>query len=491
MANFKLEKAKQDTKAAVAGGKKVAKVLKATLKKKKVRETDAEGLAAAKAATTMTREQWQKHQVGMKAKWPQPAYMSESHPEGKGHTCYRDDTFELVTRWSAETKIAYRPHAKSPGSKSHVRYEHYGKAKTVGEALKLGSWPQDWCWDYERGYIKIIGPLRDEPIDISQVANDAELTAVDKAVYAWYRKELCRRLGLKLEDLLADKPSGESTIMRAHRLVSQREAKRVLAEADKAKRIISDADLTAVLNEWGFARNVTRLNVMQENIKWVWSDTLGLLRDRCGDIHLTKSTHQYPEVVQVMNRWLVDRLPADAKQFTYTSLNVNKDYNGRIHRDGNNFGPSMISAFGDFTGGGLNYWAEDPGKADLELLQKQSEPIKLDLKEGLALFNGNCAHCVDDFKGNRFSIVYFTLGCHAKMKPEDRAKYKALGVPAPSPTANPFMLLRPPNGYASKAAYASAVKKGMAATKASGSIQPSSRYWLKTALASSGKKRKA
>ena len=52
---------------------------------------------------------------------------------------------------------------------THVRYERYSKSKTVGEALKNGSWPCDWCWDIERGYIKVLGPLRDEPLDVSEI----------------------------------------------------------------------------------------------------------------------------------------------------------------------------------------------------------------------------------------------------------------------------------------------------------------------------------
>jgi len=103
---------------------------------------------------------------------------------------------------------------------------------------------------------------------------------------------------------------------------------------------------------------------MQKDVKFVWSDTLGLLRDRCGDIHLTKATHAYPEVVQLMSHWLTQRLPTtEAHNFKWTSFNVNKNYAGRIHRDGNNFGPSMISAFGDFTGGKLKYYPHDDARS--------------------------------------------------------------------------------------------------------------------------------
>merc|ERR1719413_164106 len=117
----------------------------------------------------------------MADKWPLPDYMGGV----PGHTQYKDETYSLITRWTADTKIRYRPHAKAPGSKSHVRYEKYSKARTVKEALNLGSWPADWCWDYERGFIQVIGPVRDEPLDISKVVDESTLTDVDWAIMRW------------------------------------------------------------------------------------------------------------------------------------------------------------------------------------------------------------------------------------------------------------------------------------------------------------------
>lgn len=471
--------------------KLVRSVVKRGLKQqRKERQTDVKGLRAAKRATKMTSEQWKKLQVGMKEKWPQPEYMSSEHPEGKGHTCYRDETFELVTRFRAETRIQYRPHAKAPGSKSHVRYEKYSKAKTVGQALALGSWPVDWCWDIERGYIRVSGPLRDEPLDTSEVQDESKLTKVDEAVMQWYRRELAKKLGLNYKDLITERGAGESTIMRAHRLVAQREGKRILAECKQKKRIVSDADVLLVLSSWGFARNTTRVNVMPDQANWVWSDTLGLLRDRCGDIHLTKPSLRYPEVVEVMSRWLTDRLPAtEAKGFTFTSLNVNKNYAARIHRDGNNFGPSMISAFGDFTGGKLRYYPHDDGKIDLEKLQSKtaSKADHLDLQNGLCLFNGNSAHSVDDFEGSRYSIVFFTLGCHAKMGAEARKQLQGMGVVAPEPDEDPYKIIRAPLGERSSRRYSQVATPSRAGGGAP--ALPASRFWRKAALV--GKKRKA
>jgi len=337
--------------------------------------------------------------------------------------------------------------------------------------LKEGAWPADWCWDLERGYIKVIGPVRDEPIDSTQVQDSEQLTDVDQAVMQWYRKELAKKYKLNYKDLFIEKGSQETVMLRAHRLVAQRRAKEIIADCDEKKRLVTDDELTSVLDFWGFAKNTARQNVMKEGVNWVWSDTVGLLRDRIGDIHLTQSTHGYPEVVGVLCRWLSDRLPAEAKGFAWTSLNINKNYAAAIHRDGNNFGPSIISAFGPFSGGRLKYHSEDDGKIDLDKLaaSPKSEPSLLDLKNGVALFNGNCAHQVEDFEGNRYSIVYFTLGCHAQMKQEDRAKLDSIGFVTPKPDADPHVLLRPP------------IKDQSLAKKGKISL-PASRYWKKADL---------
>jgi len=284
---------------------------------------------------------------------------------------------------------------------------------------------------------------------------------------------------LNYSDLFTDRGSQENLIMRAHRLVAQREAKAILAECAKRKRQISDAEMTRVLKAWGFARNVARTNVMHPGQSWVWSDTLGLLRDRVGDIHMTQSSVKYPEVVTLVNKWLSDRLPAGMRPFAWTSLNVNKDYAAYIHRDGNNFGPSMIAAFGDFTGGELNYYPDDDGKGEPDkLLKGKHKAESFVLGKGRARVNGNSAHSVNPFEGNRFSIVFFTLGCHAKMKQDDRASLKDVGFAMPKPDQDPHELLRPPH---KKRAVASPFMKNL----------PASRYWTKSSLTSlGGSKRK-
>jgi len=184
----------------------------------------------------------------------------------------------------------------------------------------------------------------------------------------------------------------------------------------------------------------------EEGQTWVFSDTLGLLRDRQGDLHLTTPTRRYPQVTEILTRYFTDRLPAECKSFTFSSINVNCNCAANKHRDKGNLGPSFIKAFGEFTGGELNYWADDSGAGDLGELNK-TDAIRFDLARELALFNGNCAHSVEPFTGSRYSLVYFTVGCHALATEEDLGKLHQLGIPAPVPDADPYTLLRPPRGY--------------------------------------------
>ncbi|OLP84885.1 hypothetical protein AK812_SmicGene34186 [Symbiodinium microadriaticum] len=398
--------------ATVAMGKAMANIMKAkrvtpeisaaTGLPKRIRRD--RGAKAAKKAAKMTKETWRKYQSAEhREAWPKPDYMQETI-EAKavrdgGQGAYRDRTYEIVTRWTQHTKIAYRPHAKAPGSKSHIRYEKYSKAKTVGQALKLGSYPIDWCFDYEHGFIKVVGgDIRDEPIDKSM--------------------ELAKRCGLRVADLRIERGAMESMHMRAHRLVAERTAQEIL-KRKKNGRITAD-DVETVLTNWSFGRNTSRQNVMPQGQEWVKSDTLGLLRDRGGNIH-------------ALNKFLLQRLPEEAAAFKWTSLNLNCNYAARRHRDANNFGPSFIQAFGKFTGGTLSVWPEDnkqEGKPH-QLPEKMKQTV--DIKKNLVLFNGNTAHEVNDFEGTRFSVVYFCCGCHDKTpKPvqEELKKFSILNCAA-------------------------------------------------------------
>mmetsp|Transcript_112278 Transcript_112278/g.194648 ORF Transcript_112278/g.194648 Transcript_112278/m.194648 type:complete len:508 (-) Transcript_112278:96-1619(-) len=425
--------------------------------KPKIARVDRGRIAAAKAAT-MTKEEWKGFQEKYSRAWPKPEYMGKPREKSAvlrrdgGEGSYRDQTYEIVTRWRADTKIQLRPHAKAPGSKSHVRYETYSKAKTVGEMLALGCYPMDWCFDYEHGFIKVTGPVRQEALDPSRVQNDADLTDVDNCIMHWIKREIAKKHGLDIKDLTVQKGGGETIIMRAHRLVANRDAETTLTAAALNKKVITDEDVQRVMLQWAFAKNVTRQNVMPEGQTWVWSDSVGLLRDRLGDIHVTHNAKRYPAFTQLIVKWLVDRLPKEVQDFTFTSLNLNCNYAAKRHRDGQNFGPSMIKAFGDFSGGELNVFPEDDrDKSDLSKLPA-SDKRCLNIKDNLAMFNGNSAHEVEEFQGTRLSIVYFTLGCHDRAKDEDVELLRQLGFPFPAKDEDPYKHIRAPMGYGKKTA---------------------------------------
>jgi hypothetical protein len=308
----------------------------------------------------------------------------------------------------------------------------------------------DWCFDYEHGFIKVLGPVRQEPLDPSKVENDEDLTDVDRCIMFWHRKEIARKYGLELKDLVVTKGGGETIIMRAHRLVANRDAENTLNAAARNHKVVTDADVARIMQTWAYAKNVTRQNVMPEGQRWVWSDTVGLLKDRLGDIHVTHNAKRYPAYTQLIVKWLMDRLPKEVKDFKFTTLNLNCNYAAKRHRDGFNFGPSMIKAFGDFKGGQLNVFPEDDrDKSDLSKLP-QSDKQCLNIKDNLAMFNGNSAHEVDEFTGDRLSVVYFTLGCHDRAKEEDIAFLKKLGFPYPAKNEDPYKHLRAPKGYNKK-----------------------------------------
>jgi len=446
------------------------------LPKRVRRDTTKEREEAAKAAV-MTAEEWYEWQTDeMAKKWPKPEYMAEKkevvYVRDGGEGAYRDKTYERVTRWRADTVISYRPHAKKPGSKSHVRYEAYSKATTVGQALELGSYPQDWCYDFEHGFIRVHGPVADDAIDPSKVDASANMTEVEKILAQWYKRELAKKYNLDIRALTT--VSGETTIMRAHRLVADRKAEQFLKDAAANNRAISDEDVATALSTWAFARNVGRQNVLPENQEWVWSDTLGLLRDRVGDIHLTTPTKRYSNFVKLITQWLCDRIPEEVNTFKFTSLNLNCNYAAKRHRDGNNFGPSFIKGFGTYTGGKLAVFPEDDrGRSDLSKLP-MSDRMSVDISVNLAMFNGNSAHEVDDFKGNRFSVVYFTAGCHAKASEENKDDLRRLGFPYPADNEDPHALLPVPNGYDNKPAAKKATSK---------SAVPKVRVWNANELA--------
>lgn len=210
----------------------------------------------------MSLTDWLAIRESQKENWPQPEAVVRADADGvtaRSKTRYLDETYMTITRWTEDTEIQYRPHAKRPGSKSFFRYERYMQARTVGESLALGSYPADWCWDWERGFIRVVGgTTREEPLDPCKTSGQA-LSAVDKILQAWFKRELARQLGISLKEFAGDKSWCESIVMRMRRSISERIANEVLEECKYVPRRVTEADVVKVLQNWAFRKNETRL----------------------------------------------------------------------------------------------------------------------------------------------------------------------------------------------------------------------------------------
>ena len=185
---------------------------------------------------------------------------------------------------------------------------------------------------------------------------------------------------------------------------------------------ITKAHVEELLNLWGFEENFSRKNVAPRGKSFVYSDSLGAVRTRTGEVHVTQATSMYPDFCRVLCTYFQQNCPQHILEhmprgIPYTSICINKGYCSKKHRDGNNDGPSGIESFGPHEGGELLYWVDDSGGALSDL---NSEPQVLDVRH-LAVFDGNKAHATKSYKGAmRYSIVLYTLGAHHQLTRHQR-----------------------------------------------------------------------
>ena len=93
----------------------------------------------------------------------------------------------------------------------------------------------------------------------------------------------------------------------------------------KQNRAVTDEDMLEVLARWRFHKNTARQNVLPEGEESVFSDTLGLVKDRCTKkITLDAASRKSPSMLRLLAVWLRDRQPAEFKRpFPFTSISVN------------------------------------------------------------------------------------------------------------------------------------------------------------------------
>lgn len=114
---------------------------------------------------------------------------------------------------------------------------------------------------------------------------------------------------------------------------------------------ITKAHVEELLNLWGFEENFSRKNVAPRGKSFVYSDSLGAVRTRTGEVHVTQATSMYPDFCRVLCTYFQQNCPQHilehmAHGIPYTSICINKGYCSKKHRDGNNDGPPGIESFG-------------------------------------------------------------------------------------------------------------------------------------------------
>jgi hypothetical protein len=175
----------------------------------------------------------------------------------------------------------------------------------------------------------------------------------------------------------------------------------------RARDAPSDSAVLSALRLWGFDKNKNRDNVLPEGHTWVHSDTFGIIEDRnFHDLRMSRASQGYKHFQRLLTKYVCGKLSVSS--IPYTTIAINKGYAGRLHRDKNNSGPSVGIAVGPFSGGGLCVWPGDTKTSNVELVRDLPH-IKLDLKHQAVVFDGTCAHEVHPYKGERYSLIFFTV----------------------------------------------------------------------------------
>ena len=79
----------------------------------------------------------------------------------------------------------------------------------------------------------------------------------------------------------------------------RKDADTLATELLASGKLLSDADVLSVLSRWTFQKNKNRQNVIPDGSEFVYSDTLGLTKDRRGTIAVEAYTRDRPSVFQI------------------------------------------------------------------------------------------------------------------------------------------------------------------------------------------------
>ena len=151
--------------------------------------------------------------------------------------------------------------------------------------------------------------------------------------------------------------------------------------------------------------------------------TVNKYRDRCGEGRSQAFLLVNKRCVDVdysRQSWLRPKLLYHVQEFakkyvdiSYTSFTINQNYQCLPHRDKSNYGVSYLVAWGSYTGGDLLIHEGDLSGSH----NVYCRPLKTDFSKVL--------HSVQDFTGERYSLVFYNLKT-TKMPKEPLPKGEAV-----------------------------------------------------------------
>ena len=92
---------------------------------------------------------------------------------------FKQSTYASVGAFTSQTLIEYVREGKRAGTKSAERYNVYAEAKTIEQALSLGSRVADFLHDFEKGLMRPVGGVVREPGEDVSAEQFAALSKLD------------------------------------------------------------------------------------------------------------------------------------------------------------------------------------------------------------------------------------------------------------------------------------------------------------------------
>jgi len=146
------------------------------------------------------------------------------------------------------------------------------------------------------------------------------------------------------------------------------------------------SDILQELTRWPLPLNTYRLKSGSG-----MTQTFGIVNRRCLPPDYSRLCWQRPQLYKM----LID-FGSKHVSIPYTSITVNCDYKALPHKDKGNIGLSYLVAFGNYEGGELQMLeGDDKGEYDIK-------------HKGLIADFAATLHGVKEFKGNRYSLVFYT-----------------------------------------------------------------------------------